>query len=268
MRRAGFTLIELIIVVAVIGVMIAGALVSLAAGRDAAHVREGTRAVAQLSSYATALALLRQRPVVVTYRHNRIDVQISGEVVEKDDIGSPAEPIYREVGGEETPGVNANGDDGESEDRDMRDAGERDGRDGKTGFFFTRQILDPEELAKEDTFREFADVELKVEVLDDNGNVLGAEDAARLSLAQPREGKSAHGGEEGDEEDSSRNEDGEIPVCITYETNGRCQPYRVFVMPSGVEDSDDAAMVSVSRSGKATIGDEEDVRTAQRRRRR
>ena len=86
--KRGFTLIELLIVVAIIGVMMAGALLSLDSGRGAAHLREASRGVAQMAHYANALALLRQRSVVVTYTQKTgeggtpiacIDVRLSGE---------------------------------------------------------------------------------------------------------------------------------------------------------------------------------------------
>ena len=80
MRRAGFTLIEILIVVGIIVIMLATAVVSVASGRGAVQVKEATRGVIQLSRYASALALLRQRPVVVTFHHSgKIEVRISGE---------------------------------------------------------------------------------------------------------------------------------------------------------------------------------------------
>ena len=67
MKRAGFTLIEILIVVGIIAIMLASAVMSVASGRGAVQVKEATRGVVQLSRYASALALLRQRPVVVTF---------------------------------------------------------------------------------------------------------------------------------------------------------------------------------------------------------
>ena len=80
MRRAGFTLIEIMIVVGIIAIMLVSAVMSVASGRGAVQAKEATRGVIQLSRYASALALLRQRPVVVTFHHNgKIEVRISGE---------------------------------------------------------------------------------------------------------------------------------------------------------------------------------------------
>ena len=104
MRRGGFTLIEIMIVVGIIAIMLASAVMSVASGRGAVRVKEATRGVIQLSRYASALALLRQRPVVVTFhRKGRVEVRISGEATGSGEIAAAADPIYREVDGKTTP---------------------------------------------------------------------------------------------------------------------------------------------------------------------
>ena len=45
MRRAGFTLIEILIVVGIIAIMLASAVMSVASGRGAVKVKEATRGV-------------------------------------------------------------------------------------------------------------------------------------------------------------------------------------------------------------------------------
>ena len=100
-RRAGFTLIEILIVVGIICVMLVAAVASVASGRDAARVRAAARGVAQMSHYASALAILRQRSAVISFSGNTIAVQLSGEGVDKSDVGELVAPIYREVNGEE-----------------------------------------------------------------------------------------------------------------------------------------------------------------------
>ena len=103
MKRAGFTLIEIMIVVGIIAIMLASAVMSVASGRGAVQVKEATRGVVQLSRYASALALLRQRPVVVTFhKKGKVEVRISGESTGSGEIGNPSDPIYQEVNGEVT----------------------------------------------------------------------------------------------------------------------------------------------------------------------
>lgn len=274
--RRGFTLIELLVVLAIIAVMVSIALASVTGGREAAHVRDASRAVLQMSRYASSLALLRQRPVVVTYRKHRVDVQISGDSVTEENVGSPAAPIYMEVDGEEidqTPLM--------LEDEEERDetgavvvtkpkfkAG-GDSATEKTALFFTRSILDPEELAKEDAFREFEDVWFAVEVLGEDGKPLELDQAITASLPQPRPPTLTNGDDEDDEDDrrgkSAKDEEDDIPVSITYEPNGNCTPYRVVVRSVGDSEDSDGAVVSVSRSGKPQIDEEDEWNRRHRR---
>ena len=103
MRRAGFTLIEILIVVGIIAIMLASAVMSVASGRGAVKVKEATRGVVQLSRYASSLALLRQRPVVITFhKKGRVEVRISGEAIGSNEVGTPSDPKYQEVNGEVT----------------------------------------------------------------------------------------------------------------------------------------------------------------------
>lgn len=63
----GFTLIELLIVTAIVGVMLAGAVLNINAGLKASRVRTAARTVHQLVRHARSMALLKQRSSVLTY---------------------------------------------------------------------------------------------------------------------------------------------------------------------------------------------------------
>lgn len=282
MRRAGFTLIEIMIVVGIIAIMLASAVMSIASGRSAVQVKEATRGVIQLSRYASALALLRQRPVVVTFHHNgKIEVRISGEATGSGAAGSPSDPIYREVDGKAT--LTAAEYAAENEDDEVDEpsgekrgskvaAGEGGGAssappDEKKGYFYTRRVLDPEVLAKEDTEGQYEGVTFTVEVLGEDGEPLDPDLAAARSLRQPeREQKNADGEIE---EEGTAEEETEPPVSVTYETNGNVNPHRIIVRLAGESETEEGFAINISRSGKATVGDdEEEERNVRRRRRR
>lgn len=279
MRRAGFTLIEIMIVVGIIVIMLATAVMSVASGRGAVRVKEATRGVIQLSRYASALALLRQRPVVVTFHHNgKIEVRISGEATGSDEAGSPSDPIYREVDGKTTlTAAEYSAEDDEEEDESppekVRDAaaGGSTGAssalpDGEKGYFYTKRVLDPETLAKEDTEGTYQGVTFTVEVLGEDGEPLDRDLAAARSLRQPeRERKNA----DGEPVDEKLEEEAEPPVSVTYETNGNVNPHRIIVRLEGESEAEEGFAINISRSGKATVGDdEEEGRNVRRRRRR
>jgi len=276
--KRGFTLIELLIVVAIIGVMMAGALLNLGSGRDVARLKEASRGVAQMAHYANALALLRQRPVVVTYTQKTgeggapitcIDVRLSGESMAVAGGGQPAEPIYREVDGQDTSaaGVQAA----------MEDAAEGGSGGGKsvaerTGAFFTRQILDPDELAKEDASRVFEGISLELELLGEDGAVVDDRTAALLKdqaegiLSNRKTAIAAWSNTRGeidtgkteDEKDNAGSLEEQSPDHVIFETNGNCQPHRVILRLAGEDVKSDGLPITVTRSGKVIIGEPED----------
>ena len=276
--KRGFTLIELLIVVAIIGVMMAGALLSLDSGREVARLKEASRGVAQMAHYANALALLRQRPVVVTYTQKKgeggapvacIDVRLSGESMAVAGSAQPAEPIYREVDGQDTSLAGAQ--------TAMEDAAEGGSGDGKsvaerTGVFFTRQILDPDELAKEDASRVFEGISLELELLGEDGAVVDERTAALLKdqaegiLNNRKTAIAAWSNTRGeidtgkteDEKDGAGSLEDQSPDHVIFETNGNCQPHRVILRMAGEDAKSDGLPVTVTRSGKVIIGEPED----------
>ena len=276
--KRGFTLIELLIVVAIIGVMMAGALLSLDSGRDVARLKEASRGVAQMAHYANALALLRQRPVVVTYTQKTgeggapiacIDVRLSGESMAVVGGGQPAEPIYREVDGQDTSaaGVQAAMDDaaegGSGGDKSVAE---------RTGVFFTRQILDPDELAKEDASRVFEGISLELELLGEDGAVV--DDRTATLLKDQAEGllnnrktaiaawSNTRGEIDTGKAEDEKNDAGSLadqsPDHVIFETNGNCQPHRVVLRLAGEDAKSDGLPITVTRSGKVIIGEPED----------
>ena len=274
------------IVVGIIVVMLATAVMSVASGRGAVQVKEATRGVIQLSRYASALALLRQRPVVVTFfKNGRIEVRISGETSDSSDEGGssagkgkPADPIYREVDGQETFAAAPDADDEEEDDGDVGAEGSKDeeGKEKKS-LFFTRQVLDPEALAKEDAEGKYEGVTFTVEVLGEDGKPLDPEQAAMRSLSRPKREPKMGKDKDGEPVEPAAEEedvpaDDEQPVSVTYETNGSVNPHRIIVRTDGETEADEGFAINISRSGKATVGDdieeEESGRRSNGRRRR
>ena len=280
-RRAGFTLIEILIVVGIICVMLAVAVASVTSGRDAARARAAARGVAQMSHYANALAILRQRPAVISFSGNTITVQLSGEGVDTSEVGQTVAPIYREVNGTEVIPVEETMTDGETEAEDG-DVSESEGASKtakKAGYLYTENILDLDELAKEDATRSFEGVLFRVELVDEDGKALDMATATQLRseadgllmkrqaavVVQPNaSGEINHDAKDGEDKPEVRPEH---EGRVIYETNGNCAPYRVTLLAATDDDEEGEELmtVNVSRSGKVTIGDDEDEKGGKRR---
>jgi hypothetical protein len=181
----------------------------------------------------------------------------------------PAEPIYREVDGQDTSatGVQAT----------LEDAAEGGSEGGKsvaerTGVFFTRQILDPDELAKEDASRVFEGVSLELELLGEDGAVVDDRTAALLKdqaegilnnrktaiAAWSNTRGEIDTGKTDDEKGDAGSQADKSPDHVIFETNGNCQPHRVILRMAGEDGKSEGLPITVTRSGKVTIGEPED----------
>ena len=66
-RARGFTLVELLVVIVIIGVMLTMIGPSMTAGSGMARVKTASRGVMQMSKYARTMALLRQTPLELVF---------------------------------------------------------------------------------------------------------------------------------------------------------------------------------------------------------
>lgn len=71
MRFKGFTLIELLVIIALMAIMVSAGVIGVNAMRDSSRLAGSTRDVMALVRRARALALVRQRPIVLSYSNVR-----------------------------------------------------------------------------------------------------------------------------------------------------------------------------------------------------
>ena len=64
--KSGFTLVEVLIVLVIMAILVGTAVASVGAGMKSAKIRDAARAVQLYARHAKAIALLKQRPVVLT----------------------------------------------------------------------------------------------------------------------------------------------------------------------------------------------------------
>ena len=65
-------------------------------------------------------------------------------------------------------------------------------------------------------------------------------------------------GREDEEEEDSGLEDDDPPVSVTYETNGNVNPHRIIIRLKDTSATDEGFAINISRSGKATVGEEDE----------
>jgi prepilin-type N-terminal cleavage/methylation domain-containing protein len=244
MRTRGFTLVELLVVVAIIGIMLATAALSVGSGTTAVRMKNAVRSVWHLSGYARTMALLRQRAVVVTYSEvwegetfvkSRIQVEAGAAAGSAAETAPAARSIF----------------DPDAEPPELAD-----------------QTAEEEEAAAETAVepQDFPDVRIKVEWLAEDGEELDKKKSVSvfsnvdylLGRQARKDGDEKKTSTKGDEDEEARSESRD-PVSVVFETNGRCAPHRIRIWKDG-RDEDDAIVLEVDRFGviKDVDGDETD----------
>ena len=263
MRRA-FTLIEVLVVVAIMATMVSVAALSVRSGQDAARVKGAARDLMAAIRHARSMALVMMQPAVITYSTARIDDEIcaqvsvdgakmissstsdtvetlSGEIVNRD--GTPVEDKRRTKAAEEEPSV----------------IGEKGGESMEDILFAPisaevvkgvriKVTMGDELLQSEVEDEKKAN---KISVFSNVDYLLGKYKEKKSDEAKAAEASAA------DAPPANSDEDQE-PVSLVWEANGRCDPHRVWVYLDG-KKPESGLCIKVDRFGAAKIvsGDEE-----------
>ena len=249
-----FTLVELLVIVAIICAMAGVGVVSVRGGQAAARVKGATRDVFAAIRHARSQALVSQKPVVVTYSTGESD----GEPVAKVEMTSAKlfsagvdRASVRTLTGEPLP----------SRSRAWSSVDAMDGSDADDGTLVGDVLFAP---IKEEVVR---GMRLKVVVGDDSSEGDGRR--PRLSvfsnvdylLGKYRESRpsdaatsGAADGEKGKKKDGDAPSSGERqePVSVVWETNGRVEPHRVWVYADG-QRPEDGLSIRIDRFGAAKV---------------
>ena len=260
MRRA-FTLIEVLIVVAIMAMMVSVAAVSVRSGQDAARVKGAARDLMAAIRQARSMALVLMQPTVITYSTKRIDGEIcaqvsvegakllsasssdtvetlSGEIVRRD--GSPVAGQAAAKPGEEAE-ESAIGEKGGESMEDILFAPVSDDvvKGVRIKVTMGDELLRTEEEEERKTNR--------ISVFSNVDYLLG-----KYKEKKAEEESAADAPPAGKDEDQE-------PVSLVWEANGRCDPHRVWVYLDG-KKPESGLCIKVDRFGAAKIlsGEEED----------
>lgn len=265
MRRA-FTLIEVLIVVAIMAMMVSVAAVSVRSGQDAARVKGAARDLMAAIRHARSMALVMMQPTVITYSTKRIDGEIcaqvsvegaklltssvsdtvetlSGEIVRRD--GSPVDGQAAAKPGEEAE-ESAIGEKGGESMEDILFAPVSDDvvKGVRIKVTMGDELLRTEEEEERKTNR--------ISVFSNVDYLLGKYKEKKAEEKKAEEESAADAPPAGKDEDQE-------PVSLVWEANGRCDPHRVWVYLDG-KKPESGLCIKVDRFGAAKIlsGEEED----------
>lgn len=281
MRRA-FTLIELLVIIAIIGTMVTVSVLSVQSGREAAKMRGAARDVFAAIRQARSVALVSQKPCIITFSTKASD----GTAVSKVEITSAelvketATTYARSLDGRwRTLGQDAADDGGYGSRRDAADAGEAAPADGghtaEEMLFQSisedvlegiciKVVMDDEDVdarpgevneAKRSMISTFSNVDFLLGTYRDERKKQKDAEAAE-SAGEASGGKGAAAGSAAAAPAAGIEEE---EKSLAWQVNGRCDPHTVYVYAEGADWRRDAWRIKVDRFGAARIleGDDE-----------
>ena len=235
-RPGGFTLVELLVVMVIIGVMALVILPSFGTGSDIARIKTASRGVMQMTRYARTMAVLYQMPMDLV-------ITSSGEL-----------RVERRGGASGGAGAATEGEDAQSEA--WRPSAERQELD---------ELATPtdggEAAAGEGGGSGYVMADLNASKRYEQIRFVVALDEEALESEEAELQIEVEADEESEDADESNwvDSDRERPrmARIPFETNGRCLPFVVQVM-AGDEDAVDRITVKVDRFGVPRVVDEDE----------
>ncbi len=262
MRRA-FTLIEIIVVVAILAITASSAVVAVRSGQDAARVKGATRDIMAAVRHARSMALVMMQPAIITYSTARDGDEVCAQVKvdgAKLMSSNPSETVQT------LSGEIVRRDGSKVEDEKKNDSSDEGSKEllGDSGGDSVEDVLFAPissevvrgvriKVLRGDELSETAVSEQKsanrISVFSNVDYLLGrykeqkAEEAK--AAAEQAEEREMHSASDGSGEDQE-------PVSLVWEANGRCDPHRVWVYLDG-KKPESGLCISIDRFGAAKI---------------
>ena len=267
MRRA-FTLIEMMVVIAIIGIVSGLGVLSITSGKGAARVKGATRDVYAAIRHARSIALVTGQRVLVNYSNETVDDEVAvkveivaAKIMDTDDRPDPVPYYvkdYKELpqGKAALPNVRpAAGRPAEAETKDGAGETVEEILFSPMGENVVRGMR---VLVKkgDEALSDETDVQVKsrisvfsnVDYLQDRYNEAKAAEAAKdegRGLASGGGTASPMGGSADDMEGT---------VSVVWETNGAVEPHRIWIYQDG-EKPENGLMLNVDRFGAIKVMD-------------
>ena len=279
MRRA-FTLIEMMVVIAIIGIVSGLGVLSITSGKGAARVKGATRDVYAAIRHARSIALVTGQPVLVNYSNETVDDEIAAKVdvvaakIMDTGNGCPdATPYYvmdyKDLPQQKVKLVNIRGSRAKSFVSDGETAAESGSDEGETveEILFSPMgeniVRGMRILVKkgDEALADETDVQMKsrISVFSNVDYLQGRYREAKAAEEAKEESKGlTSGGGAASPLGGSAN-DMEGTVSVVWETNGAVEPHKIWIYQDG-EKPENGLMLNVDRFGaiKVLNGDGKD----------
>lgn len=271
MRRA-FTLIEILTVVAIIGIMVTASVVSVRSGQGAARVKSATRDIFATIRHARSVALITQQPSVITYSTATEDGEVCAKVeivtakIIDDRAVKTATTLAGDVvqiGGGDSDMVAGTSDRRKGRGKTAEDvpegkSGQEEGGQSVSDVLFAPissevvkglrlKVTKGDEALSGDAMTE----EQRKSMISAWGTASGIIESyqkTQAKLAAEKAEKEAQGTEVSNEASASDQE----PVSIVWEVNGRTEPHRVWIYRDG-STPEKGLCIKVDRFGAAKV---------------
>ena len=277
MRRA-FTLIEILVVIAIIGTMAAVGIANVGAGKAGSRVKGSTRDVFAAIRQARSTALVTGQPVIITYSTVREDEEVMAKIeitsaklfeTADDDVeiqtlsGTPL--VVAEDSDQPLPSAKKDDSDAKAKSKDKSGTKKPDlAEDGQGKGETIEEIL----FAPVDV-EVVKGVRLKVAVGDEELDESAPQNRSRISVfsnvdyllgrfneakaeAKKKEEAEKKDADGGLDDKAPSSEELQAPVSVAWETNGRVEPHKVWIYADG-KRPEDGLMISVDRFGAAKV---------------
>ena len=253
MRRA-FTLIELLAIVAIIGIMVTASVVNVRAGQGAARIRAATRDIFATVRHARSVALVTQQPSVITYSTGRVDDEVCAKV-EVDSAKIFSSDAVKSA--TTLDGVKVSLVDDASGDGADAASGEGGGQTVEDVLFAPmsqdvvrgvriKVLKEGEEL---DYSPDEARARPKISVFSNVDYLIGKLKDAKTKESADRQAEENAGA---DAPSAPSELDDQEPVSIVWEVNGRTEPHSIWVYPDG-SSPESGLCIKIDRFGAAKV---------------
>ena len=261
--ESGFTLLELLVIVGIMGLMVTAGIVSVRTGQGAARVRGATRDVFAAIRQARSTALVTQQPAIVTYSNSSED----GENVAKVEItsarlmtagvdlsavrtitGRPLKGYERQDRGEKAarPAAGDEAQEQKEEGQTLEDILFAPIATDVVRGMRIKVVMGEDGLGEEDMAQK-----PKASVFSNVDFLLGLYEKEKGG-GKKQDGEAKEAQSDGKPDDKSAEDEMQKPVSVVWETNGRVEPHMVWVYADGRRPEDGLA-IKIDRFGAAKV---------------